>query len=71
MRDSTSDPAEIRWEILKSMLDNFPQLVDRTEKYILDKRSLAQANSADQVNPNTKEPVQKALQEYHKELRRK
>ena len=71
MRDSTSDATEIRWEILKSMLDNFPQLLDRTEKYILDKKTVAQTDSVDQVDLNAKELMQKALHEYHKERRRK
>ena len=71
MRDSTLDAAEIRWEILKSMLDNFPQLLDRTEKYILDKKSVAQTNSVSRVDLNAEELMQKALHEYHKERRRK
>jgi hypothetical protein len=71
VRDSTSDAAEIRWEILKSMLDNFPQLLDRTEKYILDKKSVVQTNSVDRVDLNAEELMQKALHEYHKEHRRK
>ena len=71
MRYSTSDSTEVRWEVLKSMLDNFPQLLDRTERYILDKRSVAHISSADHVSPDAKELMQKAVSEYHKERPRK
>ena len=71
MRYNTSDAAALRWEILKSMLDDFPQLLDRTERYILDKRSVAHTSSADHVNPDAKELMQKAVSEYHKERLRK
>ncbi|MDH5483336.1 MAG: hypothetical protein OEY22_10765 [Candidatus Bathyarchaeota archaeon] len=71
MRDNTSDSTEIRWEILKSMLDNFPQLLNRTERYISDRRSLAQTSSADHVSSDAKELMQKAVNEYHKERLRK
>jgi hypothetical protein len=53
------------------MLDNFPQLLDRTERYILDIKSAAQASSADHVTPDAKELMDKAIEEYHKERRKK
>ena len=71
MRDNTVDSAEIRWEILKSMLDNFPQLLDRTVRYILDKRSLTYTSSADHASLDAKELLQKAVREFHKERLRK
>jgi transcriptional regulator GlxA family with amidase domain len=71
VRDNTSDSATLRWEVLKSMLDNFPQLLDRTERYILDKRSAVHTGSADHLSPDAKELMQKAVSEYHKERLRK
>ena len=71
MRNNTLDSAEMRWEILKSMLDDFPQLLDRTERYILDRRSLAQTSSVDHVSSDVKELMQKAVGEYHKKRLRK
>jgi len=71
VRDKTFDFAEIRWEVLKSMLDNFPKLMDRTEKYILDKRGLAKTSSADHVETDVRDLMQKAVSEYHAERLRK
>jgi hypothetical protein len=53
------------------MLDNFPQLLDRTERYILDIKSAAQQSSADHISPDTRELMDKAIKEYHKERRKK
>ena len=69
MRDDTYDYVEIRWEILKSMLDNFPQLLDLTEKYILEKKSLIHIRSKSQGSSDIKELKQKAVKEYRKERR--
>jgi transcriptional regulator GlxA family with amidase domain len=71
VRDNTPDSTEIRWEILKSMLDNFPQLLDRTERYILDKKNLATTDSVGHVSSDLKKMMQKAVSEYHKEHTRK
>jgi hypothetical protein len=30
---------EIRWEVLKAMLDEFPRLRDKTKKYLKEKSS--------------------------------
>ena len=40
VRDSTSNmrETEIRWEILKAMLDHFPELQERTETYLFAKK---------------------------------
>jgi hypothetical protein len=70
VRDNTPDSAEIRWEILKSMLDNFPQLLDRTKRYILNKEILDQKSSAD-VSLDAKDLIQKAISEYHEQRLRK
>ncbi len=67
MRDNTSDSAEIRWEILKSMLDSFPQLVDRTEKYIIEKRNTAPASKANHLGLDLRELMRKAVNEYRTE----
>jgi hypothetical protein len=71
VRDDTSDCAEIRWEILKSMLDNFPQLLDRTEKYIIERRNLIRTNSASQSYLDVKKLMQNTVKEYHEERRKK
>lgn len=71
MRDYTLDSSEIRWEILKSMLEDFPQLLDRTERYISDKRTRARTSSPDHFDPGTGQLIQKAVGDYHKERLRK
>jgi hypothetical protein len=53
------------------MLDDFPQLWDRTEQYLLGKRSPAPIAAASHANPETKELVQKAISEYRRERSRK
>lgn len=66
MRDNTSDPreTEIRWEVLKAMLDHFPELQERTEKYLLAKESLFQSSYAKGSNSTIKELMQKTIEEY-------
>jgi len=69
VRKDTYDCNEVRWEILKSMLDSFPQLLDRAERYILEKKSLIQTVPESQNSSGVKELVQKAVKEYRKERR--
>ena len=71
MRYDASDTAALRWEVLKSLLDNFPQLLDRTERYILEIRSMSHTSSADHLSSEAKELIQKAVSEYRKERPRK
>jgi hypothetical protein len=71
VRNNTLDPADIRWEVLKSMLDDFPQLHDRAEQYLRGKRSSTQISSADPAGPRVKELFQKAVDEYRQERSRK
>lgn len=66
MRDNTSDPreTEIRWEVLKAMLDHFPELQERTETYLLAKESLLQSNYPEGSSLTSKELMQKTIEEY-------
>jgi len=66
MRDNTSDPreTEIRWDVLKAMLDHFPELQERTEKYLLAKESLSQSSYPKDSNSTIKELMQKTIEEY-------
>ena len=71
MRNNTLDSTDIRWEILKSMLDDFPQLHDRMEQYLRGKRDSTQISPTDRTGPNVKELFQKAVDEYRQERLRK
>jgi hypothetical protein len=66
VRDNTSDPGEteIRWDVLKAMLDHFPELQERTEKYLLAKGSLLQSSYPKGSNSTIKELMQKTIEEY-------
>lgn len=71
MRDNTHDSPDIRWDVLKSMLDDFPQLRDRAEQYILQKRDPTQTSPTDAADSGAKELLQKALHNYRRERSRK
>jgi hypothetical protein len=71
VRNNTSDPTDIRWDVLKSMIDDLPQLWDRTERYLLDKRSSTQVAASHHTDPMIEELIQKAISEYKKERSRK
>jgi hypothetical protein len=62
---------EIRWEVLKSMLDNFQQLRDRTEEYLSSKRPSLDINCPDHTSSKVKKSMRKAVREYRKEHLRK
>jgi hypothetical protein len=64
VRDNTSDPreTEIRWEVLKAILDHFPELQERTETYLLAKESLLQSSYPKGSSSTIKEYQQKRLQ---------
>jgi hypothetical protein len=66
VRDSTSDmrETEIRWEVLKAMLDHFPDLLQRTEVYLFAKKSLLQSSYPKGSSPTIKELMQKTIKEY-------
>ena len=68
MRDDISDPrqTEIRWQILKAMLDNFPELQERTEIYLFAKKSLLQFSYPKGSSPTLQELLQKAIKETRK-----
>lgn len=65
MRDDISDPrqTEIRWQILKAMLDDFPELQERTETYLFAKKSLLQSGYAEGSSAKIKELLRKAIRE--------
>lgn len=67
MRNNTQNLADIRWEVLKSMLDDFPQLRDRVEHYLRGKRDSTQTSLADRTDAKVKELFQKAVGEYRQE----
>ena len=67
MRDNQLDPTEVRWDVLKSLLDDFPQLRDRTEQYLLEKKNSKRPSSTCSKDRSVKELLQHAIQEYHEE----
>jgi len=68
VRHDISDPrqTEIRWQILKAMLDNFPKLQQRTEIYLFAKKSLLQSSYPKGSSPTIQELLQKAIKETRK-----
>jgi hypothetical protein len=74
MRNNTPDSPDsldIRWDVLKSMLNDFPQLRDRAEQYLLQKKELTQTSSTDPADVGAKELLQKAVNNYRRERSRK
>lgn len=67
LRDNTADPTEIRWDVLKSMLDDFPQLRDRAEQYIIEKKNPTQPSSTGDTGQTVKELLRKAIHRYRQE----
>jgi hypothetical protein len=69
VRDNTSHSGEteIRWEVLKAMLDHFPELQERTEKYLLAKESLLQSSYPKGSSSTIKELIEKSIEEYQQE----
>jgi len=68
VRHDISDPrqTEIRWQILKAMLDNFPKLQERTEIYLFAKKSLLKSSYPKGSSPTIEELLQKAIKETRK-----
>jgi len=68
VRDDISDPrqTEIRWQILKAMLDDFPELQERTKTYLFAKISLLQSGHPEGSSLKIKELLQKAIKETRK-----
>jgi hypothetical protein len=66
VRNNTFDSreTEIRWEVLKAMLDHFPELQKRTETYLLAKESLLQSGYPKGSSSTIKELMQKTMKEY-------
>jgi hypothetical protein len=53
------------------MLDDFPELHDRVEQYLKEKKDLTQSSLAYHTDPRAKELFQKAVGEYPQEHWRK
>ncbi len=62
---------DVRWEVLKSMLDDFPQLRDRTEKYLVDKKNPFQTRADDHINQEIRKMMLEAVSECRKDRLRK
>jgi len=71
VRDNTADSSQIRWDVLKSMLDDFPQLRARAEQYILEKKNSTQTGQSDCMDISVKEQLEKAVHEFSLERSRK
>ena len=71
MRNDTLDPLDVRWDVLKSMLDDFPQLRDRVERYIQEKNTSIQTSPTEQGEKDARKLLQKTLREYRQERLRK
>jgi hypothetical protein len=71
VRNNTPDPLDVRWDVLKSMLDDFPQLRDRVERYIQEKNTSIQTSSTDPAEKDVRRLLQKTLREYRQERSRK
>lgn len=67
LRDNTPGPTDMRWDVLKSMLDDFPQLRDRAEQYLLEKKNPTQPSSTGGTGQSVKELLQKAIHGYRQE----
>jgi len=65
VRHDISDPGqtEIRWQILKAMLDDFPELQERTETYLFAKKSLLRSGCPKGSGSKIKKLLQKAIKE--------
>ena len=71
MRDNIPDPLDVRWDVLKSMLDDFPQLRDRVEQYMQEKNMPIQTSPTDPAEKDARKLLQKTLSEYRQERSRK
>lgn len=50
VRNKIQDLAELRWKIMKSMLDDFPELQRHVEQYLRGKRNKTPTGLADSSN---------------------
>jgi hypothetical protein len=73
VRDNTSEAKapEVRWEVLKSMLDSFPQLWNRTEEYIVIKRHETLIKNRNTNVIGIEELMRQAVMEYNQEQLKK
>ncbi len=58
------DPMHTRWEVLKSMLTEFPSLRSRTIRYLIENEPQNKKTSEYQLTPEIKEEIQKAIKEH-------
>lgn len=68
MRDNTiiQKTSEIRWEVLKTMLDTFPELAERTETYLLTRRIALKSDYMKNTDMKINKLMKKAITEYRK-----
>lgn len=67
MRNNTQDSADIRWEVLKSMLDDFPELQGLAKRYLLANGDSARISPTIRTGPEVGEITRKAVKEYRRE----
>ncbi len=58
------DPMHTRWEVLKSMLTEFPSLRNRTIEYLIGYESKRKRTSEGQLTPEIREEIRKAIREH-------
>ena len=68
MRDNTvaQKTSEIRWEVLKTMLDTFPELVERTETYLLTRKIELGSDQIKNSDFKIQKLMKNAIKEYRK-----
>lgn len=73
VRDAISDfeKREVSWEVMKSMLDSFPELWNRAEEYVVVKRHRALTECSGSSDSDIGKLIRQILAEYrHKGLRK-
>jgi len=71
VRNNIRESVNIRWEVMKSMLDDFPQLRDRTREYLMGNANAVEMSSTGCAGSGVKEMVNKAVKEYRRGRSRK
>jgi len=67
LRDNTSIPDDARWEVMKSMLDDFPKLRDRVKQYLSEKKNSTQPAETAGEHQSANELLQNAIRKYRQE----
>ncbi|MGD8566057.1 MAG: hypothetical protein PVF96_06890 [Candidatus Bathyarchaeota archaeon] len=58
--------SEIRWAVLKNMLDTFPELVERTETYLLTRKIELRPDHIKNTDFKIQKLMKNAIKEYRK-----